>query len=510
MGIPSYFSHIVKEHRSILKKFRTDKNRIAIHNLYMDSNSIVYDAVRDLETRWKGEFDRRFEAKLVSEVCKKIQAYIDLIRPSDRVLIAFDGVAPVAKMDQQQIRRYKSLFGPGVEEKKARWSTVAITPGTLFMKKLGAAVHKRFPHAIVSAADVAGEGEHKIYEHIRGDPAHHADTTTVIYGLDADLIMLTLNHLEVAPSMYLFRETPEFIKSLDRSLSPNENYLLDIPAFGRALRAESSIDHADYIFACFFLGNDFLPHFPALNIRTHGIETMLSTYEATLGEGGRLVGDDCRVVWRNVRKVVELLAKQEEELLQREMAVRAKQSKATARRKMDDEERYQATPMLDRRVETYINPSEPGWQERYYTRLFDVKVDDERRKEICLNYLEGLEWTLKYYTNGCVDWRWRYNYHYPPLFSDLVRYIPYFDTVLMPVSDARPVSSFVQLAYVLPGKHLGLLPDKVRKRLLTEHPEWYRDDAGFEWAYCRYMWEAHAHLPYKSIDELERIVHTQI
>ena len=118
MGIPSYFSHIVKEHRSILKKFRTDKNRIAINNLYMDSNSIVYDAVRDLETRWKGEFDRRFEAKLVSEVCKKIQAYIDLIRPSDRVLIAFDGVAPVAKMDQQQIRRYKSLFGPSVEQKK--------------------------------------------------------------------------------------------------------------------------------------------------------------------------------------------------------------------------------------------------------------------------------------------------------------------------------------------------------------------------------------------------------
>lgn len=506
MGIPSYFSHIVKEHRAILKKFRTDKNRIAIHNLYMDSNSIVYDAVRDLEAKWTGDFDCRFEAKLVSAVCAKIQAYIHLIQPSDCVMIAFDGVAPVAKMDQQQIRRYKSLLGPSVASDRARWSTVAITPGTLFMKKLGTAVKKRFPHAIVSAADDAGEGEHKIYEHIRRNGAHHRDTTTVIYGLDADLIMLTLNHLNVAPSMYLFRETPEFIKSIDRSLSPHENYLLDIPAFGEALCTESSIDHADYIFACFLLGNDFLPHFPALNIRTHGIQTLLSVYSATLRVDERLVGEDGRVIWRNFRKLLVTLAKQEETLFQKEMALRSRQSKSVAARKMDEEERYQTTPLFDRRIETYINPNEPGWEERYYAKLFDIKIDDDRRREICLNYLEGLEWTLKYYTSGCADWRWRYKYHYPPLFADLVRYIPYFDTELMPVSDASPVSSFVQLAYVLPGKHLGLLPDKVKARLLTERPEWYRDDACLEWAFCRYMWEAHAHLPQKSIDELEEII----
>lgn len=504
MGIPSYFSHIVKEHRSILKKFSA--NSIAIHNLYMDSNSIVYDAVRTIEEKWKGEFDKRFEAKLIKEVCNKIQGYIDLIKPRGQILIAFDGVAPVAKMDQQQIRRYKSLFGPSVENKRARWSTVAITPGTLFMKHLGNAVQKRFPRCIVSAADVPGEGEHKIYEHIRGNAEYHRTTTTVIYGLDADLIMLTLNHLNVAPSMYLFRETPEFIKSIDRSLSPNENYLLDIPAFGEALRFKSSIDHADYIFACFLLGNDFLPHFPALNIRTHGIETLLTAYTTALHETDHLVGKNGRVIWKNVRKVISLLAQNEETLIREEEATRNRQSKSVANRKMDEEERYQATPMLDRRVERYINPNEPGWEERYYSKLFDVKIDDDRRKEICLNYLEGLEWTLKYYTSGCVDWRWRYKYHYPPLFSDLVRYIPYFDTELVSASQSTPVTPFVQLAYVLPGKHLGLLPDKICRRLLSDHPEWYRDDAAFEWAYCRYMWEAHAHIPNKSIEKLEAIL----
>jgi 5'-3' exonuclease len=465
----------------------------------MDSNSIVYDAVREID-----DADAAFEAKLIKAVCRKIDEYIKLIQPTDRVMIAFDGVAPVAKLDQQRIRRYKSLFGP---QKESKWSTVAITPGTLFMKKLGNAVKKRFPNAIVTAADEAGEGEHKIYEHIRNDPLHHSNTTTVVYGLDADLIMLTLHHLHVAPSMYLFRETPEFIKSLDKTLSPNENYLLDIPKFGEALQKTSGIPHADYIFSCFLLGNDFLPHFPALNIRTTGIETLLATYGKTINENGRLVNGTA-ISWKNLRKLVAELAANEEALLRNEYKVRERQSQSVSKRlaKMDLEERYQATPLVDRRVETYINLFEPGWEERYYSKLFDIKIDDERRKEICLNYLEGLEWTLKYYTSGCVDWRWRYKYDYPPLFSDLVRYIPYFDTELVSTTKQVAVTPFVQLAYVLPGKHLDLLPKRVKQRLLTERPDWYADDALFEWAFTRYMWEAHAHLPEKPIDELESLI----
>ena len=132
--------------------------------------------------------------------------------------------------------------------------------------------------------------------------------------------------------------------------------------------------------------------------------------------------------------------------------------------------------------------------------------DDERLKQISLNYLEGLEWTMKYYTSGCPDWRWHYKYNYPPLLQDLINYIPYFETTLIKPNDYKSVSPLVQLAYVLPNSSLHLLPQKLYSKLITSNNHWYPMDCEFIWAFCRYFWEAHVELPEIDICELEQII----
>ena len=170
------------------------------------------------------------------------------------------------------------------------------------------------------------------------------------------------------------------------------------------------------------------------------------------------------------------------------------------------EEKLMATPILDRKVEKYINIGEIGWQERYYLELFKLEINDVRRQQICINYLEGLEWNIKYYTNDCPDWKWKYNYKYPPLLQDLIKYIPYFDTTLIKHNVNEPISPLTQLCYVLPGSSLNLLPTKLHKLLVEEHKDKYPEYPKFCWTFCKYFWESHALLPKFTLDELDNLV----
>ena len=166
-----------------------------------------------------------------------------------------------------------------------------------------------------------GEGEHKIYDYIRNNPDYHRNTGTVIYGLDADLIMLTLNHLHLTNKMYLFRETPHFIKNLDNTLDPNELYLLDIPELSKVIISDMNNNQSifekekvdnllfDYILICFLLGNDFLPHFPSINIRSHGIDTLMNAYRYVFrnSQSNENLTNGKRIVWKNLRKFIDQL-----------------------------------------------------------------------------------------------------------------------------------------------------------------------------------------------------------
>ena len=133
-------------------------------------------------------------------------------------------------------------------------------------------------------------------------------------------------------------------------------------------------------------------------------------------------------------------------------------------------------------MEEYINPYENGWRERYYQKLFNINIDDDRCKQICINYLEGLEWTFKYYREECKDWKWTYKYNYPPLLCDLVRYMPSFDTeFITEVNDS--VEPLTQLSYVLPKSSLYLLPKNIEQELLDKFKNEYDSDISMDWAF---------------------------
>ena len=572
MGIPSYFAHVLKKYPRVIKRLA---ELPCINNLYLDCNGMVYDVVRQMQ--YTPENTAAYEAEMLQRICDSIDACIAILRPTSSVFIAFDGVAPVAKLNQQRERRYKSWYlgemeaqrrrdhnkitqkggqkGGRVEPPKPAWNTSSITPGTKFMNALHdklaeyydtanpSALNARYNLSggagiIVSSSKEPGEGEHKLFEYIRDHAAEHADMTTVIYGLDADLIMLCMSHLHISRGIYLYRETPEFVKSINVVLDEKERYFMDIPEFATAIvqhvitlsapnptAAKNKV--MDYIFMCFMLGNDFMPHFPALNIRTTGIASLMEAYRATMGPAETIIhttsSGEYTIHWPNYKKLVAHLAAQELTLIRKEHATRDRQARHMRDTDKEDDVMHDVLmlPMTQRDVERDINPFQPGWENRYYAALCDIQdggaIDSSAAvAALCRNYLEGMEWTFRYYTRGCVDWKWTYANHYPPLLADLVHHIP-DDTTHDPtnafsflqVKPKEPIRDVVQLCYVLPRASHALLPPFVERALMrSSMKDRYTDNGShnFKWAYCKYFWECHTDLPALDLRELEQIM----
>lgn len=544
MGIPSYFSYLVRNYPHVLSQFFAKKR--LIDNLYLDCNSIIYDAYhRQMAT--SQPVSAICPQQIIDETVSKIKDYISLINPQKTVYIAFDGIAPLAKIEQQRARRFKSQYQTNMKRKlytppssptdndgSQEWSSLAITPGTDFMKHLDIAVKNAFknnPHIIVSGSEEAGEGEHKIFEYIRNHPAKHKTESTVIYGLDADLIVLAILYTDVCGQIGLLRESPHFHLE---NLEPNQLYLLNIDAFARAIE----INKYDYIVLTFLLGNDFLPHFPSVNIRTGGMDKLMMIYNMLFSKGRKAMSNlttlhaydgQRRICWPRMHKMFQFLAKKEHEYFQTEHDGRdrlARRLETECEEETADNmwKRFEALPMHDRITENYINPSlVSGWQMRYYAALFpempfthmDAAQTHCNINQIVQNYCDGLEWVLNYYVHGCNNWRWTYEYYYPPLFADLYAILipkiclgdPYISSNSV-FYKVKHVSSEVQLCKVLPrSAFLTYFPDNKKAQEIMDKygSKWFPEEGNtpFLWAYCRYFWESHPILPKIDIKAVE-------
>jgi 5'-3' exoribonuclease 1 len=480
MGIPCYFSKLIKKHPKILNKYT---NNVAVQDFYLDCNSIIYDVVHAIE--------EKTDENIIKNVIYKLEEYINTISPSGMTMIAFDGVAPNAKLHQQRERRYKSYITNSIFTADNKWNTCQITPGTKFMKHIMEEIELHFTSnkkIIISTSNIPGEGEHKIFEKIRNK---YNTGTTMVYGIDADLIMLCLSHKSYCEKIVLFRETPFFIKNINKNIEPNELYYIDMSELGKAIDTtlNKKDSELDYILLMFLLGNDFLPHFPALNIRTSGMDILINSYIFCKKNSPSfcLVNNIRNIEWHNLNILLNHLSADEREHIIQHEDKKLRQFNKSKCEETQLQNKYLNIPIDLKNKELCINVKTEGWEERYYWVLLNIDRDDNNFfiNKICKNYYKTLLWTYMYYTTGCVDWTWTYDYSYPPLIRDLTKHKADIGSFK---NNTKAIKPQEQLYYVVPPDSIHLLEKKEQTK---KKNEFNTLNVQYEWSYCRYIWEGH-------------------
>ncbi|XP_043552473.1 5'-3' exoribonuclease 2 isoform X1 [Chiloscyllium plagiosum] len=259
------------------------------------------------------------------------------------------------------------------EEVKERFDSNCITPGTEFMDNLAKClryyVADRLNNdpgwksltVILSDASVPGEGEHKIMDYIRrqrAQPNHDPNTHHCLCGADADLIMLGLATHE--PNFTIIRE--EFKPNQPRPCAlcnqvgheikecqglPKEkqgefDQLGSNPPIGSEVEFifirltvlreylereltmaslpfkfdfERSVD--DWVFMCFFVGNDFLPHLPSLEIREGAIDRLVGIYKNVVHKTGGYLTENGFVNLERVQMIMAAVGEAEDNIFKK-------------------------------------------------------------------------------------------------------------------------------------------------------------------------------------------------
>lgn len=502
MGVPAYFSHILKEHANILvSKTQMIENVKIIHRLYMDCNSIIYDSYREL---LQDNSNPTYQ-EIIQSTIHSIRRIIKDIKPSKTIYIAFDGVAPYAKMKQQRMRRFKNEYmkeSNNTQESKY-FDLYMITPGTKFMMELSKNMQEEFKmdkNIILSTSNEVGEGEHKMMDHFREHVTKKENVA--IYGLDSDLIMLAIFHHHITKNVYVFREAPEFFKSKIPITfqHPKEPYFIDIQQFILQIQSNYNMPAYDYVFLCFLFGNDFLPHFPVLNLRTRAVQVIQDIYHNMPNKYKPIIEppntktknqtNNWKIKWQSFYSFIHQLAMIEHELFLQEYELKERYERRYFPETTEEEREIslQHVPQQFRSKEIYIDPQTIGWESRYYKVLFPKNI---LKENIVKNYIEGLEWVFEYYTKSCKNWKWSYKYNYPPLIRDILQYIPLesYPQYFLLESNQEHMTQKEQMEYVLPviAKYKeGLIKNQ-------EYQELWNNEKNikFEWAFCKYMWESY-------------------
>lgn len=533
MGIPGYFVDLLRRNRSVLI-LASEAGRVDI--VCIDANGVIYEAVRAIEKQEEEEFKRlgywpdRLSQMDPAAAAKRVAPAVVatlvrlpmLVGATQQLVVAFDGIAPNAKISQQRQRRFGRLMLEAAFAEVAAsnattgFNTTQITPDTPFMKALMPLIEMQLRQSatiplLFSGSDQVGEGEHKLMDIVRSGV--WKDKHVMVHGLDADLILLTLANQHYCASLRLAREAPSFVKHIDESLSPLATYVIEIPelakAIGKSMGGGAELAVTDYVFLMSMLGNDFLPHQPGISIRDGGIERLCKAFGAIRAEdpGFRVMQmrdpSAAQPVWApnwpEVQRILTELGEQEDKVMtawtrkRRGMASRTSQPGLLPLAKRDELEAvWNSLPVAQPDIENWIDAGSEGWRNRYYEHFLNEMPDPthgetpyspwlERASE---QWLQGLMWVWEYYTGPNPSWSWEYQgTHPPPLLQEigrLGRFEP-GDKLADWRGPSAAVSSAEQLARVLPQRAADAGAGE---------SEWELPPVSLAWQYCRHAWEA--------------------
>jgi 5'-3' exonuclease len=507
MGIPSYYKKLVTILPSLIGRSHPS---IGIDWLFMDFNCLIYHCLHRADTPvYPGDHQKEeWEAQFIECIVRYCIKMIRQVDPKMGVFLAIDGVVPMAKMRQQRLRRFKSVWLQQQEKKgEVKWDTNAITPGTLFMKKLHAGLEKMIKEKgkgtwRLSSSDEPGEGEHKIMSAWR---TGQYKGSTAVYGLDADLIVLSLLGQTDQPiwqamqPIWLFREEIEMGKIAYDSTGEEQMEWFSIDVLRDWLSSESQDKRSfllDYCFAMSILGNDFLPSSLGLKMRDDGHTELLTVLRdpkrVPLINGSEVSIEGLQYLFRT-------LSGNEETRIQKYIGKKQYFSRGAQETDLGQNNwplhHIEEEILLDSQKRSLA----PKWKEKY-KGLFSSYLRSVEQ------YLYGIQWIWAYYTGKLEDvcFNWYYPFSLPPLWESLrTAPLPAFPlNVLVRAQDIRPVE---QLALVLPLESWSLIQPCKERKFPSLAPQFYPSVYSFESMGKRFFWECESMIPLPSIYELKRL-----
>lgn len=419
MGIPFYFASLLKSHPGLIETIKKNMT-LEVDVLGVDFNSLVHRYLN--------------EADPIKSTLDAFEYIIQTVCRARHIYIALDGLVPYAKIVNQRYRRMKT------PETTEGFDRNQISPDTPFMRDLESAIRERFPNIHLSSTQEPGEGEHKLILDIgKLDPEERK--RVCIYGLDADLILISLNHhtLSYPHGFFLLRETAEFN---DPKLAKAEFATLSI----WKLLGQLPMDVKQYLalsVLCF--GNDFMPSLAVFSLREDGYNRAIQTYQ----ESGRpdLLTKEGRRIF------LQYIGNEELDKLRERVALR---------RRPDEKALFGRDTSLVSR--------------KFALHFLDGVQD---MSQVVDAFWKTFHWTLHYFVNAVpLNWTWVYTYPEAPLITDMLK----FNETEAPKAGKCNYTLRHQLTFILPEQSLK----KTRRKQV--YPDEIYSETRNPWM-KRYDWE---------------------